>query len=242
MGLLALDFYEALSTYYDVIFPLNQQSISFIETKTTRGKLLDIASGTGNHALVLAKSGYEVTATDLDANMVNKMKAKAEQANVRLEALQLAMEDLDQLRDHAYSTIICLGNSLVHLKNIDDVQKALSMMYQLLLPKGKLFIQIVNYDQIISKQIKELPAIHREEQSISFFRTYKHLDNKIIFNGKLTINNETIENEVTLLPLTSSMLEKLVAAAGFSSIKLFGSFKGEMYENNSPAIIIEAIK
>lgn len=237
-----MEFYKQLSKYYDIIFPLNKQSVTFIKEHLAAGPVLDLAAGTGNHALALARDGVQVTATDLDENMVVKIKEKAALDNVTITALPLAMEELGQLKDKSFSTIICLGNSLVHLNSLESVKSVTTNMYDLLGEHGKLMIQIVNYDRVLNEGITELPLINREKEQISFRRLYKHEENKIIFKGELTIGGETLENEVSLLPITSQQLVDVLTSVGFSKINLFGSFKGEPFEINSPALIIDATK
>ncbi|QOY36531.1 class I SAM-dependent methyltransferase [Anaerobacillus isosaccharinicus] len=237
-----MEFYNQLSQYYDIIFPLNKQSVDFIKEHLVDGPVLDLAAGTGNHALALARDGFQVTATDLDENMVVKIKEKAALDEVTIIALPLAMEELDQLKDKSFSTIICLGNSLVHLNSLESVKSVTTTIYDLLDQNGKLMIQIVNYDRVLNEGITELPLINREKEQISFRRIYKHEENKILFKGELTIGGETLENEISLLPITSQQLVDVLTSVGFSKINLFGSFKGEPFEINSPALIIEATK
>lgn len=237
-----MSFYRKLSEYYDVIFPLNQQSINFINGRIESGRLLDIAAGTGNHSIALAKLGHRVTATDLDANMVKRLSEKAALNNVSIHVQQLAMEQLDSFEEVDFSTIICLGNSLVHLDNLDEVKSFAANLYDLLTTSGKLIIQIVNYDRILSDNVTMLPFIHRETEKISFTRKYQKVDNKIIFKGVLTIGEEIFENQVPLLPITSKQLAEILTSTGFKSVAKYGSFKGESFTKESPALIIEAIK
>lgn len=235
-----MDFYKQLSEFYDIIFPLNEQSIHFIAEKIDIGPILDLAAGTGNHAIALAKKGYDVTATDLDQNMIEKVEQKASVNNVSINTLQLAMEELDQLSENRFSSIICIGNSLVHLQNLEDVATVVSQMRDLLNENGKLLIQVVNYDRVLSEGITELPIIERE--NVAFYRTYEHQNDKIIFKGKLIAEEQTYENEVSLLPLTSRHLQQILNKANFKEIKMYGSFKGETFTEASPALIIEATK
>lgn len=237
-----MNFYKKLSEYYDIIFPLNQQSITFIKERIDHGKILDLAAGTGNHTIALAKLGFTVSATDLDENMVKMISEKADQERVNVEVAQLAMEHLYELKENEFSTIICLGNSLVHLETLEAVENTLMNMKQLLQKGGKIIIQIVNFDRILTQGITELPLINRNAEQITFSRTYQYVEDKITFKGKLLVDDEVFEQEVSLLPLTSIQLQELLTNVGFHSINLYGSFKGEGFSLDSPALIIEAVK
>jgi len=234
-----VDFYQKLGEYYDIIFPLNNQSIVFISEKIEIGSLLELAAGTGNHSIALAKLGHHVTATDLDKNMVTKISEKAALNNVSVQVQQLAMEQLNLLKEKDFSSIIIIGNSLVHLEDLAEVTSVVSKLHDLLKTSGKLIIQIVNYDRILAEKVTELPFINRETKQISFSRTYDHENNKLIFKGVLIIDEEIFRNKVSLLPITSNQLEQTLLSVGFKSVKKFGSFNGEPFTKKSPALILE---
>lgn len=237
-----MNFYKQLSEYYDVIFPLNEQSINFIMEHSKKGALLDVGAGTGNHAIAFAELGHNVTATDLDKDMLEKISEKARGQNLDIEVMLLPMEQLNDLSGRAFTTIICLGNSLVHLKNENEVIKTLENMYDLLEDKGTLVLQIVNYDHVLREGITQLPFISRDNGHITFKRTYKIEKGIIKFHGLITVGDEEYENEIPLLPITSDFIEETLNNIGFSTIRKFGSFKGEAYKLDSPALIVVATK
>lgn len=238
-----MSFYEMISKYYDVIFPVNPKQVEFVK-KFARKRLLDMAAGSGGLALALAKEGYTVTATDLEQGMTAQMSIKKEQENASLEILTLDMREIDRFKECSFNTIVCIGNSLVHLDSTDEVLDVLRKASRLLTQKGQLIIQIVNYDRVLKEQIQELPTIDRGV--IQFYRTYEWRDPKILFHGKLIVNNlgevQIFQQTTELLPVTSETLQQLLKESGFQEIELFGSFQGEAYQTDSPAIIVVAQK
>lgn len=240
-----MSFYTVLSEYYDEIFPLNNKSIDFIKDRINAdGTIIDVAAGTGNHAIALAKEGFKVIATDIDENMVNIIKEKAITAAVPVEGLKMPMEKISTLNTKGLDAVLCLGNSLVHLHDLSSVKAFLKDVYDQLSAEGKLIVQIVNYDRILSEGVTSLPKI--EKKHVSFFRTYKHIRGKIIFNGELQVNNgnnlSIYNNEIELLPITSEDLRQILSEIGFKSIKLFGSFAESPFTKDSLPLIIEAKK
>ena len=51
-----MGFYESISAYYDDIFPASETAVIFLDSLTKpEGRMLDLACGTGGHALGLAQ-------------------------------------------------------------------------------------------------------------------------------------------------------------------------------------------
>lgn len=241
-----MSFYQQLHQYYDILFPANPTQIQFIEKYCKpKARILDIAAGTGNQALLLAKNGYEVTATDNEAEMVAKMKEKAESENIPLQSLQLSMEKMQALDTATFDLVICIGNSIVHLQTLEEIRLMVTDLYKILESDGTIIVQTVNYDKILAEQIRKLPIITKRE-GITFERTYDFQNEKIHFTGALTIENDGakqyFENTVELYPLQSYQLVSVLQEAGFSEISLYGDFQENNYNSTSPAIIAVAKK
>ncbi len=241
-----MSFYQVLSQYYDVLFPANHIQINFIEKYSQPAtRILDLAAGTGNQAILLAKKGYDVTAIDSSEQMIAIMKEKVQEEQVSLQCIRLDMEKIQELMISAYDSIICIGNSIVHLNSVEEIRQMVTDIFKLLESDGTFIVQIVNYDRILEQNIKELPLIKRDE-GITFQRTYEFLDEKIQFSGVLTVEQngkkEQFLNTVELYPLQSFQLVSVLQEAGFSEITLFGDFMETEFTTSSPAIIAVAKK
>lgn len=239
-----MGFYEEFSKYYDVVFPLGEAQLSFIKKRAKdKKKILDLAAGTGNYSIALAKEGYDVVAVDLDSEMVRKIEKKARNEGIKIRAISMDMKEIDKLEDK-FDLIFCIGNSLVHLENIKEIGEVVSKLYNLLKKGGVLIIQIINYDRIVEKNIKELPTIDKPEEEIKFIRDYEEKSGKILFKTKLIVKKgeEVYENCVSLYPLLSKDLENILKASGFNSIETYGGFNEAEYNIDSMAMVITAIK
>lgn len=241
-----MSFYKMLSQYYDVIFPSNPTQIDFIKRHLNANQsILDIAAGSGNQAIVLAQLGHSVTAIDLDEEMVHKIKEKCGEMN-NLIVSQMDMRHIDQFKPYSFDLVICIGNSIVHLDSLKEIKETIKKMYHLLDEHGTLIIQVVNYNRILEQNITKLPIIEREQEGLTFIRTYEHKNGRILFNGEITVEQndikETFANSVELYPLTSHELKDVLTVAGFKQVHLFGDFKGNDYAESSPALIAVAKK
>lgn len=222
-----MGFYDEMSRHYDHIFPVKKPQLEFLtETLGKEGnRVLDIACATGGYAVALARKGCQVTAFDLDGDMVKTCRDRVEEEGLDAEVFQgdmLKVGELDGFFDVAY----CIGNSLVHLDTLKDVETFLTGCRKVLAPQGRLVIQIVNYDRILNQGVKSLPTIVNEEGDLSFQRSYAYEKEtgKILFTGRLEVGEEVHENTVALLPVRTETLIQLLEKSGFDQVEVFGDF------------------
>jgi len=243
-----VSFYEAMEKYYDDIFPLNESNLSFlVKSFANSGKaILDLACGTGSYALALASRGYIVTGVDLDETMIELALQKKSREPCgpkrggEVSFFKGNMLYLSTILDHTYDGAFCIGNSLVHLTSISEIETAIKETSNLLRKGSIMVIQIVNYDRILKHHIKSLPTLENRERGVSFERlyTYDRQNHNIHFTGKLTLPDSSIRiNTVPLYPLQKNELEKILDNAGFGEIMSYGNFAGEPWWEEAPALI-----
>jgi len=247
-----MGFYEELSRYYDIIFPAAPATVELIEKLAHNGKhILDIACGTGNYAIELAKKGYIVDGVDLDNEMIKAGKRKAKAENLDINFIRGNMKDIKFLfPDKKYDLVYCIGNSLVHLDNESEIQQMINDVADITKDNGTLVIQIVNYDRILDFNIDHLPTISRKEAGVDFVRKYIHdkSSGKILFNTEIHISNNNnnkkhiYENSVALYPLRKDALVNIVKNAEFKNVEVYGGFNKEEYSENSFATVLVARK
>lgn len=240
-------FYTSIARYYQHIFPANPEQVRFLSTVLpyNGAKVLDVGCATGDLSFALSRFGFPIWAFDFDAEMIQiAQNAKSEETLFPV----FEMLDMRLIGDHYpetfFDTVICFGNTLVHLLNDDDILKFIQATYKVLSPEGKLTIQILNYQYIFDNQIKSLPLI--ENEHIAFERRYEYENDGdlIDFNTKLTIKStgQEITNSVKLYAIRQNKLQELLAKAGFGSFEFFGNFKSEPLTNTSLPLILTCQK
>lgn len=245
-----MGFYQQISKYYDYIFPSGKEQLKFIKESTglPEKKILDVACGSGTYSIELAKLGFELTATDLDDEMVRLTKEKAKAEGLKIDVLKCDMRELEDKIQTKFDGVFCIGNSIVHLGSIEDIFDTLKQMYNLLEKDGVLILQIINYDRIIKFHVSELPVVKNNEIGLEFIRKYEYIEENglINFNTTLTVSNggveEKYENSVELLPVLSSEMNKLLMEAGFAKVQLFGDFNYSPYHEGSYMLVVKAVK
>lgn len=239
-----MKFYEAIAKYYDYIFPTGQSQVEFLEKTLGNSpkKVLDIACGTGNYSIALAQKGHDVTSIDLDSEMIQRLRTKANAISLPINAMVEDMMKIDSIGND-FDLVFCIGNSLVHLQSIKDIDSFIQSARKTLTDNGKLIIQIINYDRIIKQDIKSLPTIKNNETPLVFDRLYNYdkLNNKVMFKTILKVEGKEIQNEIPLYPLLSSELLDALNNNGFSNIKCYGDFNKTIYDpDTSFMLVVEA--
>ncbi|WP_425447078.1 class I SAM-dependent methyltransferase [Dethiothermospora halolimnae] len=241
-----MGFYEELSNYYDVIFPVSDKKVKFLNDKVNRNSdILDIACGTGNYTIELSKLGHNVDGIDLDGEMIERAINKSNDEDVDINVIKGNMLSIKEIfKDKKYDMVFSLGNSVVHLNSIEDVKKLVYDVYSILNENGSLIIQIINYDRILKYSIDHLPTIDREEKGVKFIRNYCFKNNKVYFNTEIVLTNkeESYKNSIPLLPLKSSEILNILEEVGFENIKFYGDFDGNPHSEDAYATIVHAEK
>jgi len=195
--------------------------------------VLDIACGTGFHAIHLAKEGFNVKATDGSDEMLAQARANAGEHNVELEIGKADWLTLTKNIDERYDAVICLGNALTHLFYREYYQRAINEVYRLLHRGGIFVVDQRNYDAILDKGY-----------------TSKH---KYYYCGEeieihpVTIQDDLVEIEykfsaiekyyLSLHPIRRDILTRYLFEAGFDEVRTYGDFEEE-FEPYEPDFLI----
>ncbi len=253
-----MGFYESISAWYDLIFPVDPQAVRFLAERARPGcSVLDLACGTGGHALELARLGYRVTGVDLDAAMIERARAKARGAGAEAETgagltsgasgAEFRVLDMRQAAMRlpaVFGLVYCIGNSLVHLESEEAIGSLLADCRRLLEPRGRLVVQILHYDRIVSRHVVELPTLRCENPRLRFERRYDYAagDRVVEFRTELRVSEPSGEriltHSVPLWILRSQALERLAREAGFRDLEAYGGFGGEPLGPESLPLIL----
>lgn len=230
-------FYDTLSVEYDSMTSFEQRLLkgrSLFQSLVEKYKIntaLDAGAGTGVHSILLAQSGVAVTAVDVSQKMLRLLSLHASEQNLKIKTIKANFLDLPTKVHQKFDAIFCMGNTLVHAKTKRELSNILSNVHKLLKPNGTLFIQILNYDRIISR--KEIIQNIKEFDGKIFIRFYGFADGYIDFNV-LTIEHRggVLQHKLQttqLRPIMQKEIVGLLREVGFIKVEYLGNLIGDKY-------------
>lgn len=231
-----MSFYKTLTPYYDDIFPTNEKTRTFLAAHFKEGDtILDVGAGTGNTAIALAQIGFNVTALEPEESMAVQIHLKGQTHQLPIHVTTKTMQQLDQLNEN-YQGIYCIGNTLAHLQDLEEIRTFFQYAYEKLQPEGTFIFQIVNFE----KKNFVFPII--ETERFLFERHYERDGKHILFTTSLSTKDNVQTNTISLYPATAAELHPLLEACGFDTITAYGNFAMKKYQQDDPALIMVAKK
>ncbi len=101
---------------------------------TTR-HMLELACGTGSHALVLEKFGYKIIATDYSEDILARAGYKADQVGSTVDFRRQDMRALD-VAERPFDAVICLFDSIGYVETNEAIMQLFRGVHRHLRPDG----------------------------------------------------------------------------------------------------------
>lgn len=209
---------------------------------TPSKKLLDLGSGTGEHARMLGSKGFDVTGVDSSPAMLEKSRSSTNEENIRF--VEGDLRNLGPMFSERFGGAICVGNVLPHLSGVEDLDRFASGLRRVLLPGAPFILQAINYDRIEIKHERALPLSFLPDRdnpgaTIVFLRPMDLLpDGRVIFMPttlrQWSDREEPIEivstRRVEIRSWRRGQIESALRPAGFDSIDVFGTYQREPFD------------
>ncbi|MGW0930738.1 class I SAM-dependent methyltransferase [Streptomyces sp. NPDC002644] len=199
--------------------------------------VLDVACGTGYHAVTLAQDGFDVTAADGSARMVEHTRRNAVRHGQTFDVLHADWRNLDQHLDRRYDAIVCLGSSFPHLFQEEDRRAVLAQFYEALNPGGVLIVDHRNFDAI---------RRHRYRSSGNYYYcgtgatvSVAHVDAGLCRFQYDFQQGGTHHLEV--YPILAAELSTLLIDSGFDTTQTFGDFQ-ENFDTDEVDFVIHVAR
>ena len=231
--------YEHIAKFYDLLSGgLNADKEFYIkEGKKCKGKVLEVAVGTGRITLPMLKAGVDIYGFDISQAMLDVFEAKAKKKKLNIKRRFKKADMRDFKYNHKFDLIIIPYRAFLHNLTPDDQISTLNNCYKQLNKGGKL---IVNFffpnpyamAKRINAPIKEDDfTIKRKDFSLRFIAYVKHeftkqrINIKYIFQVKR--KGEKMKQYLDEFPLTwigVNEFKHLAARAKFKIKHLYGDW------------------
>src|SRR3989339_585278 len=179
----ANDFYDAVSDIYEQMIDFKKNLALRVDAYKNifpnEGKIADIGSGIGLDSIALALNGHSVTAFDISPKMIEQVKLNAAKYNVNISSQIYSFQNLPKSFNGKFNNVVSVGNTIAHV-NSKQLNRAMNKMYDLLLPGGKIFLHILNY-QLIKNENKRINNIANRDEKI-IIRFYDFRKDNLDFN------------------------------------------------------------
>lgn len=218
-------------------------------------RVLDTATGTGMHAIALARQGFSAAGADLSTGMIERARSNAQRLDAAVDFKVAGFGELERVFGaQSFDAVLCLGNSLPHLLDPRTLLAALRDFAAVLRPGGLLLVQSRNFDAVMASQERWMePQSHREQgpagvEEWVFLRFYDYLADGLINFNILTLKRtgeapwQQTVSSTRLYPLREGDLTGVLKAAGFTGVELYGSMAGDPFMAEQSGNLVTAAR
>jgi len=215
--------------YYHILYGNrnHEEAKLFINNLTSHlnlkknSKIIDIACGTGRHAIYLNMLGYNVTGIDLSKNNIEKA-SKFSNKN-----LQFYIHDMRKLfKSNQYDLAVNLFTSFGYFNKDSDNEKALISIAGNVKREGLVVIDFMNVKKVLMNLIEaEIKIINNVEFKIN--RTVKN--DKIFKSINITDEKEKFVFKEEVSIITLDKFSDYIKKARLQIIDIFGDYHLESF-------------
>lgn len=202
-------------------------------------KILDLCCGVARHSVELAKKGHHVTGVDITSYYLEKAKKRAKKADVDLNLIQEDMRDYS--KTSYFDVVLNLWTSFGYFEKEEENQQVLNNVYNSLKNGGKFLIDLMG-KEVTARIFKEKDWLQTEDGFILVQRSIENGWEKSV-DRRVKISSEGIsEYEMRVNLYSGKELRQKLDEAGFSEIKLYGTWEGDPYDEEAERLIAIARK
>ncbi|MFY1699882.1 MULTISPECIES: class I SAM-dependent methyltransferase [unclassified Solwaraspora] len=184
-------------------------------------QVLDVATGTGYHAVRLAEAGFQVTAADASAEMLRRAEHNARARGQVLPFVPADWRDLPATVSGRYDAVLCLGSSFPHLFEPADQVRALESFHAMLRPGGLLLLDHRNFDAIRAARYQSSGQHYYCGSGVRV--SVASVDKQRCRFRYAFADGHTYHLEV--YPILTTELLDLLGGHGFGGVRTFGDFQ-----------------
>lgn len=200
-----------------------------------KARILDVCCGGGRHTAELARLGFEVTAVDLSSVLLEKAAERAELSG------RLVQTDIRALGvAGGFDWVTNLFTSFGYFTDEAENALALQEMVRVLKPGGRIVMDHINRPVLEANLVKE-DSLTREDMTI---HQRRRIENDRIIK-EIRVERADGESHAwceNVRLYRRGEMEELFQAQGLRDIAFFGTFDGKPLAEDSPRMIVTALR
>jgi SAM-dependent methyltransferase len=199
--------------------------------------LLDLPSGTGRHALLLARRGYHVTGVDLSPVAV---AAAQNEANAGGSAASFVLGDMrDTPPGGPYDGAYCFGNSFGYLSR-PEMPSFVRNIFHAVRPGGRWAIDTGAAAESLLPHLVEERTLEAGGVTYRVRSRYDAAAGRLVQSCSLTRGSETQLADISHAVYTVSELHRLLEGEGWRMKGSFGSLDGRPFAPGDRRLLLTA--
>lgn len=210
--------------------------------------VLDMTCGTGSQVFWLAKKGYQVTGSDINAKMLKVATEKIKQNQLPVKLLK---GDVRTLQAGEFDAIITIFNAVGHLTKA-DFEKAMQNIHRNLKPGGLYIFDIFNLNYLLKdNNITQLTIDWQAVENQRKIREiqYSTIDYEgilasytLLYSQEKSHPPKLSKTKQTLQVYTAAQLKDMLHRNGFKVLKQCSIDGSRFYEYRTERLLLIARK
>ena len=199
---------------------------------SVKGKVLDLACGTGRHIHELGKHGYHVIGFDLSWILLRR-------GITSYGAMPLVRADMRTLPfcDGTFAGLVNFFTSFGYFESEDDNANTVHEMARVLEKSAPFLFDYLNVQRELDKMVQR-ESRRIDETDVEIERWFDGASRT--FNKRITMGDRRYLERVRGYDLDE--ISTLFAAAGFSIRDVYGDFDGSPFRPDSPRLILTGMR
>jgi len=208
--------------------------------------ILELACGTGNLTIPLAKKDYDIAGIDISYEMLGVAREKAEKEGIELVLLEQDITELDFEIDNL-DCVLCACDGFNYIIDDEDLEGVFKKAYKLLKDDGLFIFDISSYYKLSQVLGNNMYGENREDVTYMWQNFFYEEDNTLDMDLAFFIKDEEgkfdkFEEEHRQRAYTKEEIVGILNESGFDNIKVYGDFTFEEPKSTSQRIFFACKK
>lgn len=131
---------------------------------------IDLGSGHGFQSCALSNLGFEVIAVDFCKKLLTELK---QNSAGKVKVIEADITDFSAYSGKKPELIVCMGDTLTHLPELNDISKLITNSVDLLSEKGKIVFSFRNYNNELTGNSRFIPVKSDYNRILTCFLDYE---------------------------------------------------------------------